>query len=270
MPASDVNPVGIDVAVDHPRVIQRGATFSQPGWEERNARRVVLFLRTTCPICKESVPLYHRLIAGLTDQEEIDFLIASPEPIGALAPWLDRHQVTPDGTFLLANPTAAGFVVTPTLLVINRRGIVSDVLMGRVSIADEARLWNRLSNPATTREIDNSHASDEIDEAEFRALRTANRAIQILDVRERAPAPRHVSRTYPVLALPRSELQQRASVELSKTNPVVVDCTGNQVNACRAAAATLRHLNFSHVSILSRHWEPPVRPGVPSAAATKK
>lgn len=81
----------------------------------------------------------------------------------------------------------------------------------------------------------------EIDEAELRQRIATGRAV-LVDVRNREPFTR--SHAAGAVNMPGDEIHVRARAELDPRNPIVVDCSQDELTWCRAGAADFRKRGF--------------------------
>jgi hypothetical protein len=96
-------------------------------WGERN---ILLFARSSCRHCTESMPFYQKLSA-LAHQSGARFVVASEEPHQTIETYFRSHDVAPDEV-VTASPQKTGVPLTPTLAVVDRSGTVLESWVGRV------------------------------------------------------------------------------------------------------------------------------------------
>jgi hypothetical protein len=89
----------------------------------RHKETVVMFIRSSCKFCTDSMPLYRRLAHETAS--DIQFVAASAEPTTVTQDYLRSHGVTIDTIV-----TAAQVVPTPTVLLVNRSGIIEQTWVG--------------------------------------------------------------------------------------------------------------------------------------------
>jgi hypothetical protein len=94
----------------------------------KNKRTLLMVISTTCHFCKNSVPFYRRLAATGTDVKMIAVL---PQPVSEAKDYLNGQGVRVDDVKQAALNTI-GVRATPTLLLINSSGVVTDVWIGQL------------------------------------------------------------------------------------------------------------------------------------------
>ncbi len=119
-----------------------GSTMSLPGikWDERAT--LVLVLQKGCRYCEESSDFYRRLHDERTGSKP-RMIAAVPGDKADIANYLSLHGVVVDE---IVNPSLSeiNVALTPTLLLVDRSGKVSDVWVGKLDKLKEAEVTQRL------------------------------------------------------------------------------------------------------------------------------
>lgn len=128
-----------------PQSLPRGGQI--PGlrdvvWTDRN---VVVFVRSTCHFCSESMPFY-RAMAGQAHAAGARFVVAGEESRDIIAGYMRSNAVTPDDV-VSASPESTGVHATPTLAIVDRRGTILDSWVGRLTPDAEQRVKSLLAGP---------------------------------------------------------------------------------------------------------------------------
>jgi rhodanese-related sulfurtransferase len=188
-------------------------------------------------------------LAGLAAAStDIHFLvIATGERVNSVSEWLEARGINVQRVYSLDNLGAFGLTFTPTILIIDRSGRVTDIMMRQLDEVDQTAVLRRLRDPEVE-PLDNSRKVREVSigELDQPSLRHA----QLIDIRSRelyASSHRPKARN-----LPSAELASRAPIELDQQAPVVVDCLQPGADACSPAAWRLADLGFQDVFILIR------------------
>jgi hypothetical protein len=103
----------------------------------RNGRTLVMVLSTQCHFCTESAPFLHRLSQRTGKAAKL--LAVLPQPTAEGQQYLDEEGVRVDGV-LQASPASLGVRGTPTLLLVNGAGVVTDVWVGKLKPDQESQL----------------------------------------------------------------------------------------------------------------------------------
>lgn len=230
-------------------LLKSGDIFRLPGVEWSAPRTVILVVSSTCQACIANLPFYRQLAASKIPQVEIVAL--SQESPAAIGAWFRQTQVNVTTIHTVADATSLGLSLTPTILILDAGGRVTDLMIRKLDESDQARVLERIRNPETAA-LDNSYRVREISANELEAMRFG-RPVHILDVRPReqfANGHRGGAKN-----IPYPELRARAPVELDLHVPVVVDCvkpTEGLARMCRGAARLLVDARFDDVSIVTR------------------
>jgi hypothetical protein len=107
---------------------------------KKNRRTLVLAISTTCHFCKDRVPFYQKLAATGTDVKMIAVL---PQPVTESQQYLSGVGVHVDEV-KQATLGALGIRGTPTLLLVNDAGVVTDVWVGRLQPDQETQVLTAL------------------------------------------------------------------------------------------------------------------------------
>jgi rhodanese-related sulfurtransferase/peroxiredoxin len=221
--------------------VRRGDIVRFPGVNWSAARTVVLVVSTTCQACNASTPFYKELAALATpDLEVVTVAPEAPDTVGA---WLRAKGVSLTRIYQASDLTSLGFHMTPTLLIVDRAGRVTDIMIKKLQRSDERRVLDRLEQAGAS-PLDNSQQLHEFSREDIRHIRN----VRLLDVRSRErfeaghlPGTRNI---------PVGELLSRAQIELDQKDPIVVDCLYPASGGCRAAAWGLIGQGFSDVGVL--------------------
>lgn len=112
-------------------------------WTDKK-QTVVLYLSTTCRYCNESVPFYQRLVQEKSKKgfEIVAILSQNPEESKN---YLKTHDLNVPQVFS-TSLASLGVTSTPTILLVNQEGIVSDFWRGKLQPDKEAEVLAKLSS----------------------------------------------------------------------------------------------------------------------------
>jgi hypothetical protein len=111
-------------------------------WSQ-SEHHVVLVMQTGCHFCTESAPFYRRLIQAVEKRKDIELIAALPQSVSESKQYLDGLGVAINEV-RHADPSSVGASGTPTLVLVDRTGTVTDVWMGRLPPAKEQEVFSRL------------------------------------------------------------------------------------------------------------------------------
>jgi hypothetical protein len=107
---------------------------------KRNHRTLVLAVSTTCHFCKDSVPFYQKLGAV---EKDVKMVAVLPQPVAEAQKYFSDSGVHVDDVRQVPLNTL-GVRGTPTLLLVNDVGVVTDVWVGRLLPDQEAQVLTAL------------------------------------------------------------------------------------------------------------------------------
>jgi hypothetical protein len=102
----------------------------------KNRRTLVMAISTACHYCKDSVPFYHTLTTAGADVKIVAVL---PQPVTEGEQYLSNGGVHVDDVKQLPL-NSLGVTGTPTLLLINDAGVVTDMWVGKLQPDQETKV----------------------------------------------------------------------------------------------------------------------------------
>jgi hypothetical protein len=117
-----------------------GREVKLPGADWQSASiSVVLQLSSTCDFCNESMPFYKHLIAARqTQAARVPVIVVSRDAVAVMRKHLEDEQVTVDK--VLHSRLDSFGTVTPTVYVVDSKGMVRRVFVGKLDSARENEL----------------------------------------------------------------------------------------------------------------------------------
>lgn len=207
-------------------------------------RTVVLLLDVGCPACLLSRPFYSDLGGLVAGAPRTRFVVLTEDRAEVATQWLSAGEVQAD-VVQIASRKELGFVSTPTLLLVDQRGVVTDIVRGIVG-SDQAerfkrRVLGRQEPPLTL-------PFSFTEESVARLPGGLTGGGQLLDVR---PADAFAEGHAPgAVHIPASELA-RAVREFQQMLPISLDCRFSDQAMCRVVGAALGDLGFVHVVVIT-------------------
>lgn len=138
-------------AVAPPAGVAAGTKLSVEGvdWAQ-NGRTLLLVLSDRCHFCTESAPFYKRLAAERAARGGARLVALLPQGVDAGRAYLNGLGVAADDV-KQAQPGAVGAGGTPTLILVNDRGEVTESWVGRLPPDGEEAVLARLRAPDSRR-----------------------------------------------------------------------------------------------------------------------
>lgn len=121
-----------------------GAKLSLPDvdWSKNN-KNLLLVLSDSCKYCTESAPFYQHLVQERAQRETFRLTAVFPQPVSVGRKYLNGLGVAIDDIRELS-PGAIRIRGTPTLLLVNNAGVVTDEWLGKLPPETEAEVLSRL------------------------------------------------------------------------------------------------------------------------------
>ena len=123
--------------------IQRGTNLSVPNvdWSKAN-QTILLVLSESCHYCTDSAPFYRRLVERAAARGS-RVIAAFPQDLNTSTAYLNRLGVLVDD-ILQVNPASLGTQATPTVLLVDKSGIVKEGWVGQLSAETEREVLSQL------------------------------------------------------------------------------------------------------------------------------
>ena len=121
-----------------------GAKLSLPDvdWSKSN-KNLILVLSDSCKYCSESAPFYQHLVQERAQRATFRLTAVFPQPVSDGQKYLNGLGVAIDDIKQLS-PGTIRIKGTPTLLLVNNAGIVTDEWLGKLPPEKEAEVLSRL------------------------------------------------------------------------------------------------------------------------------
>ena len=122
-----------------------GAKLSMPDVDwAKNGRTLVMVLQSGCHFCTESAPFYQRLAQQRSQQGNIQLVAVLPQKIDDGKKYLDKLGVAVDEV-RQASLNSIQVSGTPTLLLVDKSGAVTETWVGKLDSNRETEVLTRLA-----------------------------------------------------------------------------------------------------------------------------
>lgn len=112
-----------------------GRKLDIPGVTWSSSRvNAVLYLSTTCPYCRASMPFYRRLLSER--RQPTALLAVSAQPTNNVRQYLQAQNVQFDGVYQVKLPNSL-LQMTPTMMIVDDKGVILRADSGELSTAAE-------------------------------------------------------------------------------------------------------------------------------------
>lgn len=115
-----------------------------------NGQTLLLVLQRGCRFCSESAPFYQRLVRDVGNNGNIRLVAVLPQEITEGKQYLQDLGVSINEV-KQALPSSLGVRGTPTLLLVNDAGIVTETWNGKLPAEKESEVLNRLQIERTSK-----------------------------------------------------------------------------------------------------------------------
>ena len=203
-------------------------------------RTVLVALGKECKYCSESAAFYRRLAAGLASRTNTKLIALFSEKEPEAEAYLRQLEI-PIRELRYVSLVSLGIKSVPTVAIVDRNGIVTDMWVGKLSPLKESALMSVLS-------VENTRAPDEwsIDEASLDRKIANKEPLLQLDIRERADYA--IKHRHGAKNIPLDELPVRAQNELPADQTIVI--YGADPSDADLAYSILDTQGFAHLLIL--------------------
>lgn len=219
---------------DYP-ALQLGDVLDIPAMTWGDApRHVVLMISTTCVWCSKSADWYRVLSVELSHQRSVHLAVVHGEEGAAVARWLEERRIVPAEVVRVPKAKEIGLSETPTALIVDSTGRVTDAWIGAMTTAQQLAFRDRTLALPDAKPLTN--IPEEVDRAAFLDMVARRADFQVIDIRDRVEGGLGKAAS---LTMPIDEVAVRAPIELARTRTVVVDCSPGWMQRCRVAARVI-------------------------------
>jgi glutaredoxin/rhodanese-related sulfurtransferase len=222
-----------------------GSSFRLDGVDWRNARRhLIVAVSSTCPYCKADAGLYRALAELAAADAELQMIVVGNEKQDALRRWLKDNGITARKVISLPSPQTLGIRSTPTLLIVDARGVITDVLQAKASPSDVERILQRFRGDANAeplvRRFDPPDGNVKLMTSQMAAHSAGTTVVDVGSRQEYA-----FEHEQAAVSIPLDELRTRAPIEFPLSGLVVVDCKRVNTSTCLRARDVLLEGGFT-------------------------
>jgi len=142
-----------------------------------------------------------------------------------------------------------GFLGTPTLLLTDSKGVVTDIAFGALDRSGGERFKSRVRDEQGAEPLRMSYSIAEVSAKQHPEIDSIV-GRQLIDARDRLEFAKAHSPS--ALNIPRDELTTRGPAELSRSLPVYIDCRYDDQGECRVTGSLLGDAGFVKVVVVLR------------------
>ena len=231
-------------------------------WAE-NRQTLLLFLSTECHFCSESAPFYQRLVQATIGRRDLHLVAVLPQEVNRSQEYLKELGLSIE-VVKQASFKSIGVRATPTLILVDSAGVVTDSWVGRLASGQESEVLSRLQVDGGGQVTAANNPKTSIEPVELKRALDGGNHIVVLDVRDREDyAQGHIpgSRNIPF-----DELDVRAGNELSGSDLIVIYCRCADDGLSKMASESLRRQSFRQAMVLNGGLDAWRQSGLPTAS----
>ena len=219
-------------------------TITGINWAD-SERTVLLALSKECKYCSESAEFYRRLAAGIASQTNTRLIAVFSEKESEAEAYLKQLEV-PIKELRYVSRSSLGIKSVPTLAILDRNGVVTDMWVGKLSPLKESALMSKLR-------LKDTRSPDEwsINEVQLERKVANKELLVLLDIRDRAAYA--VKHRDGARNIPLDELPVRAPNELPLDHTIVI--YGSDPSEADLAYSIVDSQGFANVLILVQSAE---------------
>ncbi|MBI4263512.1 MAG: rhodanese-like domain-containing protein [Acidobacteria bacterium] len=231
------------------RLVAVNDIFMLPGYEWSDLdRHVVLFVSPACAACESSAAYYSRLAKEIDRRPGTDLVVVNAGPSGSIVDWLAQKDIQADHMMEItpASVVGLGIIQVPTALGLEKDGLVTDIVQGRMTPDVETSFLLRVANTHLVEPVNVVVSAPEVPASRIADVLESDS--QVVDIRERHEferAPRPGAMNIPV-----DELSVRGPIELSKVRSVIIECVEGMATLCRSAGISFKSAGFTDVTVV--------------------
>lgn len=217
-------------------------------WTESSYQRTaVLVLDTECEACIASLPFYAELGEIASGTNGVRFVILTEEPVERTQQWLIQRGVGRATVVRIASRKVMGILGTPTLMLTDSKGVVTDIALGALGRPRADQFKARLRGDAGVAPLKLPYSIEERF-ANGRSDQEIGIGAQLVDPRDSVAFAKQHSRS--AINIPDRDMGTRARAELDPSQPVFLDCRYEEQARCRIFASTLGDVGFSTIIVV--------------------
>ena len=238
-----------------PAYFKAGARFPVNGLDwSRSYQTLVIILEQSCALCSENAPFYRLIEQNRHDPGRTRLaVLLGGDPDKATA-YLENLQLSFDQVkpVSLRELKPYGLVGTPTAVLVNSEGIVTNLWSGSLTELQQSELLRalqiRVESTALKSLASSTPSLGSIDETEIQRLKESGETVTVLDLRDRG----EYSAGHPGGAknIPIDELAVRAVNELQTSDVIVLFGGERPGKVYTAAAQMLSNNGFKRLRVL--------------------
>ena len=238
-----------------PVYFKTGARFPVSGLDwTRSFQTLVIVLEQSCAICSENAPFYRLIEQNRSDPGRTRLVVLLGGDPDKAAAYLENLQLSFDQVkpVSLRDLKPYGLVGTPTAVLVNEEGIVTNLWAGSLTELQQSEVLRALQIQVESAALKTLPSStpplDSIDETGIQHLKEAGETVTVVDLRDR----REYAAGHPAGAknIPIDELAVRAVNELQVSDVIVLFAGETPGKVYTAAAQMLSKDGFKRLRVL--------------------
>lgn len=109
----------------------------------KSDKNLLLVLSTSCRYCTESIPFYQKLVGQKTGRGDVKMIAVMPQSVSEAQKYLSEHKISVEEVKQIS-PNTINIKGTPTLVLIDKTGVVVQSWGGKLPPEKEVEVLNQL------------------------------------------------------------------------------------------------------------------------------
>jgi hypothetical protein len=127
-----------------PVTIPAGTKIPMTGVDwSKNGKTLLLVLQKGCHFCSESAPFYQRLVRETSEHSGVQLIAALPQDVNEGKQYLNDLGVQVNEV-KQASLSSLGIMGTPTILLVDKNGVITDSWIGKLAPDGESSVLSHL------------------------------------------------------------------------------------------------------------------------------
>jgi thioredoxin-related protein len=127
-----------------PPTIPAGTKVPMTGVDwSKNGKTLLLVLQKGCRFCSESAPFYQRLVRETSEHSDVQLVAALPQDVNEGKQYLSDLGVQVNEV-KQASLSSIGVMATPTILLVDKNGVITESWIGKLPPDGEASVLSHL------------------------------------------------------------------------------------------------------------------------------
>ena len=140
---TELRDMGVRTDAKREALVGRPVTLPDVDWAQ-NGQTLLVVLSNECHFCTESAPFYNKMILTAAERKDLRVIAVFPQAVDEAKAYLAQIQV-PISDVRQISFYSIGVRGTPSLVLVDKAGLIKDAWLGRLRPDKEAEVLQRIS-----------------------------------------------------------------------------------------------------------------------------